>query len=116
MSKIAIPRVSQLRAYGNRRVKRACIDCREQKTKCNGHHPCSRCVGLGIACVFVEGKKETAEKRLQELEGQVQAYDRLLNELQSRMDTQDQALIAKTRAQVGRLEMHDLPSFYCVPG
>ncbi|KAL4933013.1 Zn(II)2Cys6 transcription factor [Aspergillus undulatus] len=98
-SKVAIPRVSQLQAYGNRRVKRACIDCREQKTKCNGHNPCARCTTLGIDCAYVDGKKEITEKRLAELEKQVQAYDRLLQEIQPRLDSQDKDIISKTRAQ-----------------
>ncbi|KAL4959560.1 transcription factor domain-containing protein [Aspergillus stella-maris] len=102
--KIAIPRVSQLQAYGNRRVKRACIECREQKTKCNGHHPCGRCTSMGIECVYVDGKREVTEKRLQELEKQVQAYDRLLQEIQPRLDSQDKDIISKTRAQFAPVE------------
>ncbi|KAL3473834.1 fungal-specific transcription factor domain-containing protein [Aspergillus californicus] len=102
-SKIAIPRISQARNYGNRRVKRACIECREQKTKCNGHNPCSRCIGLGMTCLYVDGKRETMDKRLQDLEKQVQAYDRLLEEIQPRVDSQDKELIARTRAQFSSL-------------
>lgn len=99
-SKIAIPRVSQLRSYGNQRVKRACIECREQKTKCNGKNPCGRCTSMDLQCVYVDGKREVTEKRLHELERQVQAYDRLLKELQPRVDSQDKGLISRTRAQV----------------
>ncbi|KAL2842558.1 fungal-specific transcription factor domain-containing protein [Aspergillus pseudoustus] len=98
-SKVAIPRVSQIRSFGNRRVKRACIECREQKTKCNGHQPCGRCTSLGMECVYVDGKREAMEKRLQDLEKQVQAYDRLLTEIQPRLDSQDKELISRTRAQ-----------------
>ncbi|KAL4747508.1 hypothetical protein BDW72DRAFT_196653 [Aspergillus terricola var. indicus] len=103
-SKIAIPRVSQLRAYGNRRVKRACIECRKQKTKCNGQTPCSRCIGLGMECAYMDGKREVTEKRLQDLEKQVQAYDRLLQEIQLRVDSQDRDLISRTRAQFASLD------------
>ncbi|KAL4951954.1 fungal-specific transcription factor domain-containing protein [Aspergillus filifer] len=103
-TKIAIPRVSQLQAYGNRRVKRACIECREQKTKCNGYNPCGRCTSMGIECVYVDGKREVTEKRLQELEKQVQAYDRLLQEIQPRLDSQDKDIISKTRAQFAPVE------------
>lgn len=99
-SKIAIPRNSQTQSYGNRRVKRACIDCRDQKTKCNGQNPCRRCTTFGIPCVYVDGKREVTEKRLQDLERQVQVYDRLLQEIQPRVDSQDRDLISKTRAQV----------------
>jgi hypothetical protein len=98
--KIAIPRVSQLQSYGNRRVKRACVECRQQKAKCNGHQPCNRCTKLGSFCAYAKGKRETIEKRLQELEKQVQAYNWLLKEIQPRADSQDRDLIARTRAQV----------------
>ncbi|KAL4879956.1 fungal-specific transcription factor domain-containing protein [Aspergillus karnatakaensis] len=105
-TKVAIPRVSQHRSYGNRRVKRACIECREQKTKCNGHHPCSRCTSLAIECVYVDGKREAQDKRLQDLEKQLQAYDRLLKEIHPRVDSQDKELISRTRAQFSSSE-HD---------
>ncbi|OJJ05830.1 hypothetical protein ASPVEDRAFT_87166 [Aspergillus versicolor CBS 583.65] len=107
-SKIAIPRVSQLRSYGNQRVKRACIECREQKTKCNGQNPCGRCTSMDLQCVYVDGKREVTEKRLHDLERQVQAYDRLLKELQPRVDSQDKGLISRTRAQFVSSEP-DLP-------
>ncbi|KAL5050901.1 hypothetical protein BDW71DRAFT_171848 [Aspergillus fruticulosus] len=103
-SKIAIPRASQPRLYGNRRVRRACLECRKQKTKCNGQAPCSRCVGFGIECTYMDGKREVTEKRLQDLEKQVQAYDRLLQEIQPRVDSKDRELISKTRAQFASVE------------
>ncbi|KAL6233626.1 hypothetical protein BDW75DRAFT_184890 [Aspergillus navahoensis] len=103
-AKIPISRVSQLRAYGNRRVKRACIECRKQKTKCNGQSPCSRCTGFGMECTYMDGKREVAEKRLQDLEKQVQAYDRLLQEIQPRVDNKDRDLISRTRAQFASVE------------
>jgi hypothetical protein len=40
------------------------------------------------------------QNRLQVLEEQVQAYNRLLKELQPRANSHDRDLIAKTRAQV----------------
>lgn len=100
LPKIAISRVSGNRSYGNRRVKRACVECRQQKAKCNGHQPCSRCTALGTSCAYVTGKRETMEKRLQDLEEQVQAYNRLLKEIQPRADSHDRDLIARTTAQV----------------
>jgi hypothetical protein len=99
-SKVAIPRATPQRSFGNGRVKRACIECREQKTKCNGHQPCGRCTDFGMECVYVDGKREAMQKRLQELEKQAQAYDRLLTEIQPRLDSHDKELISRTRAQV----------------
>jgi uncharacterized coiled-coil protein SlyX len=55
---------------------------------------------MGMECVYVDGKREAMEKRLQDLEKQVQAYDRLLTEIQPRVDSQDKELISRTRAQV----------------
>jgi hypothetical protein len=55
---------------------------------------------MDLQCVYVDGKREVEEKRLHELERQVQAYDRLLKELQPRVDSQDKGLISRTRAQV----------------
>lgn len=99
-SKVLISRASQLRSPGNGRVKKACIDCRKRKTKCNGRHPCSRCASLGITCVYADGRREIIDSRLKKLEKQVQAYDQLLKEIQPRLDSQNRDLIARTQAQV----------------
>ncbi|KAL4993339.1 hypothetical protein BDV10DRAFT_179344 [Aspergillus recurvatus] len=79
-SKVAIPRVSPARSLGNGRLKLACIESREQKTKCNGHQPCGCCTGLGVECVYANGKREAIQKQLKELENQAQAYNLLLTD------------------------------------
>jgi hypothetical protein len=48
----------------------------------------------------VIGKREALKKRVQNLEKKVEAYDRLLTEIQPRLDSQDKELIRRTRAQV----------------
>ncbi|KAE8389573.1 fungal-specific transcription factor domain-containing protein [Aspergillus alliaceus] len=99
-SKVAIPRLPiHNEAAARPRAKKACKECRDQKTKCDGYQPCCRCVGLGIDCVYVDGKKDTQERRLQDLESQVQAYEKLLRRLQFRAAPEDEELIARTLAQ-----------------
>lgn len=99
-SKVAIPRLPiHNEAAARPRAKKACKECRDQKTKCDGYQPCGRCVGLGIDCLYVDGKKDTRERRLQDLESQVQAYEKLLRRLQFRAAPEDEELIAQTLAQ-----------------
>ncbi|KAE8414277.1 hypothetical protein BDV36DRAFT_299189 [Aspergillus pseudocaelatus] len=95
-SKIPIPRLSVHNVVAVRpRVKKACKECRDQKTKCDGYQPCSRYVGFRIDCIYVYGKKESQERRLQDLERQVQVYEKLLRQLQLKVMPEDEELIAR---------------------
>ncbi|KAL4891388.1 putative fungal-specific transcription factor [Aspergillus ambiguus] len=100
-SKVAIPRIPLSTVPESRRTKRACIACREQKSKCSGSIPCSRCVGFGISCEFAEGKRERAEKYLEVLERKNKLYEGVLRYLQSRVESHDEDLITKTLDESG---------------
>ncbi|KAE8396936.1 hypothetical protein BDV37DRAFT_292981 [Aspergillus pseudonomiae] len=99
-SKIPILRLSIHNEVAVRpRAKKACKECRGLKTKCDGYQPCSRCVGFGIDCIYVDGKKESQERRLQELERQVQVYEKLLRRLQLKVMPEDEELVARALAE-----------------
>ncbi|KAE8316192.1 fungal-specific transcription factor domain-containing protein [Aspergillus transmontanensis] len=98
--KIPIPRLSIHNEVGVRpRTKKACKECRHLKTKCDGYQPCGRCVGLGIDCIYVYGKKESQERRLQDLERQIQVYEKLLRQLQWKVMPEDEELVARALAE-----------------
>ncbi|KAE8150854.1 fungal-specific transcription factor domain-containing protein [Aspergillus avenaceus] len=99
-TKVAISRVSPPKTpISKTRAKRACIECRNLKTKCDGYQPCTRCSRLAIACAYVHNKKENMERRLQECESQIQVYEHLLRRMQLQMNFQDEEMIARTLAQ-----------------
>ncbi|KAJ0415583.1 fungal-specific transcription factor domain-containing protein [Aspergillus carlsbadensis] len=98
-SKAAVPCVIQHPLSAKQRIARACINCRVQKLKCDGHHPCSRCTGLGRECAYGAAKREAMKKHIQNLEKKVEAYDQLLTEIRPRLDSQDKELISRTRGQ-----------------
>ena len=59
--KVAIPRqrpgIAPL--VHNRRVRLACVSCRQRKTKCNGETPvCRQCEGLNLPCGYPVSWKE----------------------------------------------------------
>ncbi|KAE8344932.1 hypothetical protein BDV24DRAFT_148388 [Aspergillus arachidicola] len=98
--KIPIPRLSIHNEVVVRpRTKKACKECRHLKTKCDGYQPCGRCVGLGIDCIYVYGKKECQERRLQDLERQIQVYEKLLRQLQWKVMPEDEELVARALAE-----------------
>ncbi|KAJ3149282.1 hypothetical protein HDU86_007005 [Geranomyces michiganensis] len=41
-------------ARSQRRITIACDICNKRKVKCNGQHPCERCVKSGVDCVFAQ--------------------------------------------------------------
>ncbi|KAJ9138379.1 hypothetical protein NKR23_g8533 [Pleurostoma richardsiae] len=46
--------VNALNASERQRVRRACVECRVKKVKCNGADPCARCTSLSVACEYGE--------------------------------------------------------------
>ncbi|PKX88215.1 Zn(II)2Cys6 transcription factor domain-containing protein [Aspergillus novofumigatus IBT 16806] len=86
-SKVAIPRIVRPQPRNAiRRAKRACLECRHRKTRCDGYQPCHQCDFFNVACEYAEGKQERAKRRVVELEEQIgvdaqdrEMIDRVLN-------------------------------------
>lgn len=61
----------------------ACVECRQQKVKCDGveGQDCSRCKRKGIPCVVQKGFKRTYKRaQLASLEGEMERLKRVLDE------------------------------------
>ncbi|AOW04042.1 YALI0D13904p [Yarrowia lipolytica CLIB122] len=61
----------------------ACVECRQQKVKCDGQEgsDCSRCKRKGIPCVVQKGFKRTYKRaQLASLEGEMERLKRVLDE------------------------------------
>lgn len=68
-----------LRDSGNSRRKFACVECRQQKSKCDAHErapePCTKCAKKGVPCIlkkdfrrtYKRARNEAIEKRFKEL-------------------------------------------------
>ncbi|RDH26850.1 fungal-specific transcription factor domain-domain-containing protein [Aspergillus welwitschiae] len=100
-SKISIPRLSIREVAAGPRTRKACKECRIRKAKCDGHQPCSRCAACGVECLYIDGKRETMERRYQDLESRVQAYEKVLRRVQFRVPPEEGDLIAQTLAHYG---------------
>jgi hypothetical protein len=62
-SKVAIPRIARSQSRNaTRRAKRACLECRHRKTKCDGHQPCHQCDLFDVACEYAEGKQDRIKR------------------------------------------------------
>jgi hypothetical protein len=62
-SKVAIPWIARTQS-GNaaRRAKRACLECRQKKAKCDGRQPCHQCVLFNAVCEYAEGKEDRIKR------------------------------------------------------
>lgn len=70
------------------RIAQACDRCRSKKIRCDGLHPCcSQCASVGFECktsdklsrrAFPRGYTESLEKRVRQLEAEVQTLKELL--------------------------------------
>ncbi|CAI6033450.1 hypothetical protein V2G26_001407 [Clonostachys chloroleuca] len=68
-----------------KRIPKACGSCRQSKVKCDGQRPCSRCRSLKKVCVFTEPPKDEQERKIENLEkeldslrAQIQVYQQTI--------------------------------------
>ncbi|GES59648.1 Zn(II)2Cys6 transcription factor [Aspergillus terreus] len=81
--KVAIPRLENRKDKVQRqRALRACVPCRDRKTKCDGHMPvCRQCSLTGIECTWTWSKRERKEWELEAARSKIHAYEALLAEI-----------------------------------
>ncbi|KAK5955328.1 hypothetical protein OHC33_004010 [Knufia fluminis] len=59
-----------------RRISRACDQCNQLRTKCDGKTPCAHCTEIGLQCEYVRAHKKRgrAPKRDQDLQSDEQSF------------------------------------------
>ncbi|QUC16676.1 uncharacterized protein UV8b_00917 [Ustilaginoidea virens] len=50
-----------------RRISRACDQCNQLRTKCDGKHPCAHCVEYGLGCEYMREKKKRGKASRKDL-------------------------------------------------
>ncbi|XP_044722032.1 fungal specific transcription factor domain-containing protein [Hirsutella rhossiliensis] len=50
-----------------RRVSRACDQCNQLRTKCDGQHPCAHCIDINLACEYMREKKKRGKASRKDL-------------------------------------------------
>ncbi|KAL4888163.1 hypothetical protein BDV59DRAFT_189219 [Aspergillus ambiguus] len=82
-TKVAIPRLDKSKDKIHRqRTLRACVPCRDRKSKCDGHMPvCRQCGVTGIQCTWTWSKRERKEWELESARSKINAYEALLGEI-----------------------------------
>ncbi|KAH8434425.1 uncharacterized protein LDX57_012072 [Aspergillus melleus] len=94
-NKRAVPR--RRHATGNsgpRRTTRACVPCRERKSKCDGARPkCKPCTQSNTVCSYVRSKRENQQWQLQSMRQRIDTYEDLLREILSHSNAQDRRSI-----------------------
>jgi Fungal Zn(2)-Cys(6) binuclear cluster domain len=66
-AKVPIPRQRSIfESRYSRRVPKACLSCRQRKTKCSGDVPvCKQCRGLRIYCKYSDGMRDRVKRLVQ---------------------------------------------------
>lgn len=99
--KVAIPRLENRKDKVQRqRTLRACVPCRDRKTKCDGHMPvCRQCSLTGSECTWTWSKRERKDWELEAARSKIHAYEALLAEI-----------LAKSRAD----NLHSIEDIFSV--
>ncbi|KAG8411697.1 hypothetical protein J3459_016323 [Metarhizium acridum] len=50
-----------------RRISRACDQCNQLRTKCDGKHPCAHCIEFGLGCEYMREKKKRGKASRKDL-------------------------------------------------
>ncbi|KAK1071837.1 hypothetical protein LTR74_002937 [Friedmanniomyces endolithicus] len=53
-----------------RRISRACDQCNQLRTKCDGQHPCAHCVEFALACEYVRERKKRGKASRKDIAAQ----------------------------------------------
>ncbi|KAK1580140.1 fungal-specific transcription factor domain-containing protein [Colletotrichum navitas] len=56
-----------------RRISRACDQCNQLRTKCDGQHPCAHCVEFGLGCEYIRERKKRGKASRKDLAAQAAA-------------------------------------------
>ncbi|KXJ95360.1 fungal-specific transcription factor domain-domain-containing protein [Microdochium bolleyi] len=56
-----------------RRISRACDQCNQLRTKCDGQHPCAHCVEFGLGCEYMRERKKRGKASRKDLAQQAAA-------------------------------------------
>merc|ERR1712169_175277 len=51
-------RTSSSSGQVRRRISRACDQCNQLRTKCDGQHPCAHCIEFGLQCEYARERKK----------------------------------------------------------
>ncbi|KAI0132199.1 fungal-specific transcription factor domain-containing protein [Xylariales sp. AK1849] len=66
-----------------RRISRACDQCNQLRTKCDGQHPCAHCIEFGLGCEYIRERKKRGKASRKDLAQQVAAQAAAQNGQQS---------------------------------
>ncbi|KAK5165584.1 uncharacterized protein LTR77_009113 [Saxophila tyrrhenica] len=53
-----------------RRISRACDQCNQLRTKCDGKHPCAHCVEFGLTCEYARERKKRGKASRKDIAAQ----------------------------------------------
>ncbi|KAK7753309.1 Xylanolytic transcriptional activator xlnR [Diatrype stigma] len=57
-----------------RRISRACDQCNQLRTKCDGQHPCAHCIEFGLGCEYIRERKKRGKASRKDLAQQAAAH------------------------------------------
>ncbi|KAH6607813.1 xylanase regulator 1 [Trichoderma cornu-damae] len=53
-----------------RRISRACDQCNQLRTKCDGLHPCAHCIEFGLGCEYIRERKKRGKASRKDIAAQ----------------------------------------------
>ncbi|KAI0396257.1 fungal-specific transcription factor domain-containing protein [Xylariaceae sp. FL0594] len=56
-----------------RRISRACDQCNQLRTKCDGQHPCAHCIEFGLGCEYIRERKKRGKASRKDIAQQAAA-------------------------------------------
>ncbi|KAL4782101.1 fungal-specific transcription factor domain-containing protein [Aspergillus varians] len=72
-------RKNSVSAPVRRRISRACDQCNQLRTKCDGQNPCAHCIEFGLTCEYARERKKRGKASKKDIAAAVAATERYGN-------------------------------------
>ncbi|KAL6836806.1 fungal-specific transcription factor domain-containing protein [Trichoderma sp. SZMC 28015] len=97
-----------------RRISRACDQCNQLRTKCDGLHPCAHCIEFGLGCEYVRERKKRGKASRKDIAAQQAAAAAAQHPGQAQDSQEDRKLLRQqSESSRGSTELpqaaHDQP-------
>lgn len=87
-----------------RRISRACDQCNQLRTKCDGQHPCAHCIEFGLGCEYARERKKRGKASRKDLAARAAAAAKSEGNKNGGVDSKQQHLGADASMDTDALE------------
>ncbi|KAH8196444.1 hypothetical protein TruAng_009376 [Truncatella angustata] len=91
-----------------RRISRACDQCNQMRTKCDGQHPCAHCIEFGLGCEYIRERKKRGKISRKDLAQKATVQAAEVQDVRESSTLDDDGLSTEHRTNRGKSKQRQL--------